>query len=35
MVELTTRRGLSTEEVALDGVVSWLTEVVGAQRHGG
>jgi len=34
-VELTTRRDLSTEEVAMDGVVSWLTEVVGAQRHGG
>jgi prolyl-tRNA synthetase len=34
-VELTTRRGLTTEEVAIDGVVSWMTEVIGSQRHGG
>ena len=34
MVELTTRRGLSTEEVAIDGVVGRLTEVIGSQRRG-
>ena len=35
MVEVTTRRDLNTEEVAMDGVVSWIAEVVGSQRHGG
>jgi prolyl-tRNA synthetase len=33
-VELTTRRGLATEEVAIDGVVTRLTEVIGSQRQG-
>jgi prolyl-tRNA synthetase len=33
-VELTTRRGLATEEVAIDGVVGRLTEVIGSQRRG-
>jgi prolyl-tRNA synthetase len=33
-VELTTRQGLSTEEVAMDGVVGRLTEVIGSQRQG-
>jgi len=33
-VELTTRRGLATEEVAIDGVVGRLTEVIGSQRQG-
>jgi prolyl-tRNA synthetase len=35
IVELTTRRGLITEEVAIDGVVSLLTEMIVPQRHGG
>jgi prolyl-tRNA synthetase len=35
IVELTTRRGLITEEVAIDGVVSRLTEMIVPQRHGG
>jgi prolyl-tRNA synthetase len=35
MVEVTSRRDLSTEEVAMDGVVGWITEVIGSQRHGG
>jgi prolyl-tRNA synthetase len=34
MVEMTRRRELSTEEVAIDGVVSWISEVIGSQRHG-
>ncbi|HVR79468.1 MAG TPA: proline--tRNA ligase [Acidimicrobiia bacterium] len=33
-VELTTRRGLATEEVAIDGVVGRLTEVIDSQRQG-
>jgi prolyl-tRNA synthetase len=35
MVEVTSRRDLSTEDVAMDGVVSWITEVIESQRHGG
>jgi prolyl-tRNA synthetase len=33
-VELTTRRGLVTEEVAIDDVVARLTELIGSQRQG-
>jgi hypothetical protein len=33
-VELTTRRGLLTEEVAIDDVVARLTELIGSQRQG-
>ncbi len=35
VVEVTTRRGLDTAEVALDAVVSRLTELVVSQRRGG
>jgi prolyl-tRNA synthetase len=35
MVEVAGRPDLNTEEVAMSGVVSWLTEVIGSQRHGG
>jgi prolyl-tRNA synthetase len=35
IVELTTRRGLTTEEVGIDGVVSRLSEMIVPQRRGG
>jgi prolyl-tRNA synthetase len=35
MVEVTGRRDLTTEEVGMDGVVGWIAEVIGSQRHGG
>ena len=34
-VEVTGRRDLNTEEMAFDGVASWLTETIASQRHGG